>query len=105
MLSWARTPTFCASLAEPSVCSPVASKEHQIAKELIIMPDTTQGIARAKQDEDLKENPGIGPSKGAYASGEELDDADGDNTVEGDVENDPQGEGSVDPNRLGRTNP
>lgn len=67
------------------------------------MTDNRQGIAGAKQDEDLEQNPGIGQSRGAYASGEELDDAEGDNTVEGDVENDPQADGSVDPNRLGRT--
>lgn len=68
------------------------------------MADKQQGIAGPKQDEDLKNNPGIGQSKGAYASGEDLEDAEGDNTVEGDVENDPQADGSVDPKRLGRTN-
>jgi hypothetical protein len=57
------------------------------------------------QDEDLEDNPGSGESKGVYASGEELDDTEGDNTVEGDVENDPKGDDSVDPNRLGRNNP
>lgn len=69
------------------------------------MTDRKQGIAGPKQDEDLEENPGIGQSKGAYASGEELEDAEGKNTVEGDVENDPQVDGSVDPDRLGRANP
>ena len=68
------------------------------------MAKKKQGIAGPKQDEDLDRNPGIGQSKGAYASGEELEDAEGENTVEGDVENDPEADGSVDPRRLGRTN-
>ena len=67
-------------------------------------PNGTEGIAGPKQDEDLKDNPGIGQSKGAYASGEQLDDAEGETTMEGDVENDPEATGGVDPNRLGRTN-
>ena len=62
------------------------------------------GIAGAKQDEDLRRNPGIGQSKGGYASGEELEDAEGDNTVEGDVENDPEPTGGINPDRKGRTN-
>ena len=65
---------------------------------------TKDGIAGPKQDADLKENPGIGQSKGAYASGEKLENAEGDNTIEGDVENDPDATGGVNPNRLGRTN-
>lgn len=68
------------------------------------MAKNKQGIAGSKQDEDLTDNPGIGQSKGAYASREALEDDAGDNTVEGDVENDPQPDGSVDPDRLGRSN-
>lgn len=62
------------------------------------------GIAGSKQDEDLKRNPGIGQSKGAYASGEELEDLEAENTFEGDVENDVEPSGAVRPERLGRTN-
>jgi hypothetical protein len=58
-----------------------------------------------KLDEDLRENPGIGQSKGAYAMGGDLDYAEGDNTVEGDVENDANAVGGVPEGRLGRTNP
>ena len=56
-----------------------------------------------KLDQDLTDNPGIGQSKGAYAMGGDLDDAEGENTVEGDVENDsgPRGEA---PPRTGREN-
>ena len=60
--------------------------------------------ATTEQDEDLRSNPGIGQSKGAYAMGGDLDDAEGENTVEGDVENDPDALGQVKEDRLGRTN-
>jgi hypothetical protein len=58
-------------------------------------------------DKDLRENPGIGTSKGTIKSGEILDDdesLDGDNTFEGDVENDVTPQGGVDPDQTGRTN-
>jgi hypothetical protein len=57
-----------------------------------------------KLDEDLRQNPGIGQSKGAYAMGGDLDYAEGENTVEGDVENDPDNLGRVPEGKLGRTN-
>lgn len=57
-----------------------------------------------KLDEDLRRNPGIGQSKGAYAMGGDLDYAEGENTVEGDVENDPDALGRVPETKLGRTN-
>jgi hypothetical protein len=57
-----------------------------------------------KLDEDLIDNPGIGQSKGAYSRGGDLDDAEGNNTMEGDVENDPGPQGQVNPDRVGRTN-
>jgi len=62
------------------------------------------GIADPKQDEDLKTNPGIGQSKGVFAAGEDIEDAEGENTIEGDVENDPEPSGGVNPDRIGRTN-
>ncbi|PSJ55570.1 hypothetical protein [Kumtagia ephedrae] len=58
-------------------------------------------------DKDLRENPGIGTSRGTIKGGEILDDdesLDGDNTFEGDVENDVTRQGGVDPNQTGRTN-
>jgi hypothetical protein len=57
-----------------------------------------------KLDEDLSENPGIGQSQGAYAMGGDMDDADGENTVEGDVENDPAPTGGLNPERVGHRN-
>ncbi len=58
-------------------------------------------------DKDLRQNPGIGTSRGTIKSGDILDEdesLDGDNTFKGDVENDVNPQGSVDPNRTGRTN-
>lgn len=57
-----------------------------------------------KPDQDLRENPGIGQSKGAYAMGGDLDYAEGENTVEGDLENDPDSRGELKDTDLGRTN-
>ena len=68
------------------------------------MADERQKKHDPKLDEDLRENPGIGQSKGAYAMGGDLDYAEGDNTVEGDVENDPDASGRVPEGRIGRTN-
>ncbi|MVA37402.1 hypothetical protein [Agrobacterium vitis] len=58
-------------------------------------------------DKDLRQNPGIGASKGTIKSGEILDEdqsLDGDNTFEGDVENDVTAQGGIDPLQTGRTN-
>ena len=55
-------------------------------------------------DQDLQDNPGIGQSKGAFATGADLDTAEGENTVEGDVENavGPNGEVSRRPFRSNK---
>jgi hypothetical protein len=55
-------------------------------------------------DSDLKRNPGIGSSKGTFATGEDPRSVEADSTVEGDVENETTREGGVDPRHLGRTN-
>jgi len=52
-------------------------------------------------DKDLRENPGIGTSKGTIKEGDRLD---GDSTFEGDVENDTTAQGGIDPGQRGRTN-
>ena len=53
---------------------------------------------------DLERNPGIGQSKGTFATGADIAEIEGDNTVEGDVENDPSPTGAVPERKLGRTN-
>jgi hypothetical protein len=63
-----------------------------------------KGKARANLDRDLRGNPGIGQSKGAYAMGGDLDYAEGDSTVEGDVENEVGLHGQATEGRVGRTN-
>ena len=52
-------------------------------------------------DADLRNDPGIGSSKGATGSDPELE---GENTFEGDVMNDTTPEGGIDPNQRGREN-
>ncbi len=61
---------------------------------------------RKPNDKDLKQNPGIGASKGTIKGGDILDEEplDGDNTFEGDVESDVNRVGGVNPRRTGRTN-
>jgi hypothetical protein len=54
---------------------------------------------RQPSDTDLKGNPFIGGSKGTTMSGtspDELEDAEGENTIEGDVENDTNRQGGID---------
>ncbi|MDB5595145.1 MAG: uncharacterized protein JWM36_2106 [Hyphomicrobiales bacterium] len=49
-------------------------------------------------DADLKGNPGIGSSKGvtmSQSSPEDLEDIQGENTIEGDVENDTNPQGGI----------
>ena len=64
----------------------------------------TKSRTNPNLDKDLRQNPGIGQSKGAFARGGKLEDAEGENTMEGDVENDPGRLGQVNPDRVGRTN-
>lgn len=53
-------------------------------------------------DKDLRQDPGIGQSKGRPGPGDPV--IGGDNTVEGDVLNDTTPQGGVDPDQRGRTN-
>lgn len=52
-------------------------------------------------DADLRNDPGIGRSKGAGRRDPLIE---GENTFEGDVGNDANPQGGVDPDHLGRTN-
>ena len=63
-----------------------------------------KGKARTNLDRDLRGNPGIGQSKGAYAMGGDLDYAEGDSTVEGVVENEAGLHGQATEGKIGRTN-
>lgn len=53
---------------------------------------------------DLDRDPGIGRSKGAFATGEDPMSIEGENTADGDVQNDSTIGDGVDPDQLGRTN-
>jgi hypothetical protein len=54
---------------------------------------------------DLKRNPGIGQSKGSFATGVRPEELEGENTVEGDVENDSTAGDGVPEEERERTNP
>ncbi len=54
--------------------------------------------------DDLERNPGIGQSKGAFATGEDPEEIAGENTTVGDVENDSTANDGVPQEDRGRTN-
>ena len=54
--------------------------------------------------DDLERNPGIGQSKGSFATGEHPLSDEAGSTVEGDVENQADRLGRTNPDELGRTN-
>jgi hypothetical protein len=54
--------------------------------------------------DDLKRNPDIGKSKGAFATGEDPEEIAGENTVIGDIQNDSTRAGGVPQEDRGRTN-
>lgn len=54
--------------------------------------------------DDLERNPGIGQSKGTFATGEPPDSLAANSTTEGDIENETTRQGGINPNKLGRTN-
>jgi hypothetical protein len=54
--------------------------------------------------DDLKENPGIGASRGTWAGKGDPELIEGGSTFEGDVQNDATPQGGADPRHLGRTN-
>jgi hypothetical protein len=67
-------------------------------------PDDLGADVPPLQD-DLKRNPGIGASKGAFArTGVDPEAVKADNTSEGDVLNDGAKGGGVNPDKVGRTN-
>jgi hypothetical protein len=58
---------------------------------------------RKPSDKDLKQDPGIGRSRGIILP-EEDESLQADNTVEGDVANDTTPQGGIDPKQRGRSN-
>lgn len=75
------------------------------------MTDTKRKAHDTNLDRDLRGNPGIGQSKGAFAMGgkrggslDDLEDLEAASTVEGDVENEAGPHGQATEGKLGRTN-
>lgn len=52
---------------------------------------------------DLERNPGIGQSRGSFATGEDPELLEGENTVEGDVDNDANAQGGINENQRSRS--
>jgi hypothetical protein len=61
-------------------------------------------VQQHPRQNDNDSNPAIGQSKGSFATGEDPELLEGENTVEGDVENDATHGGGADPDQLGRKN-
>ena len=59
---------------------------------------------RDRLPDDLERNPGIGQSKGAFATGEDPQSIEGENTTEGDVDNDSTPTDGVPQRQKMRTN-
>jgi hypothetical protein len=58
------------------------------ARGVLEMSSTKHPKGKSPFADDLQRNPGIGQSKGSFATGIPPEEIEGDNTVEGDVEND-----------------
>jgi hypothetical protein len=69
-----------------------------------MMTDTKHGKGESPFADDLERNPGIGQSKGTFATGVPPDEIEGENTVEGDVENDSTASDGVPQEKRERTN-
>ena len=59
---------------------------------------------RDRLPDDLERNPGIGQSKGAFATGEDPESIEGENTTEGDLDNDSTPTDGVPQRQKMRTN-
>jgi hypothetical protein len=68
------------------------------------MTDTKQHESDRAFADDLERNPGIGQSKGSFATGMPPEEIEGENTVEGDIENDSTANDGVPQGERGRTN-
>ncbi|HEX6604302.1 MAG TPA: hypothetical protein VF027_05425 [Sphingomicrobium sp.] len=68
------------------------------------MTSSKQPKGGSKFRDDLERNPGIGQSKGSFATGVPPSAIEGENTVEGDVDNDSTGGDGVPQRKRERTN-
>lgn len=69
------------------------------------MTETNQDKDQTLTRDDLERDPGIGQSKGSFATGIPPEEIEGENTVEGDVENDTTASDGVPEGEKARTNP
>jgi hypothetical protein len=69
------------------------------------MAGTKHEKSKSPFTHDLKQNPGIGQSKGTFMTGISPEEIEGENTVEGDVDNDTTATDGVPERKRERTNP
>jgi hypothetical protein len=74
------------------------------SEEESIMNDSKHGKGDSPFADDLERNPGIGQSKGSFATGVPPQAIEGENTVEGDAENDSTANDGVPQEERERTN-
>lgn len=67
-------------------------------------PDPAHQPVKSEID-DLACNPGIGSSRGTFATGEDPEEIEGESTSEGDIANQTDRTGAIRPDDWGRTNP
>jgi len=68
------------------------------------MTETKHGKGKSPFPDDLERNPGIGESKGSFATGIPPEEIEGENTVEGDIDNDTTATDAVRRGKHSRTN-
>lgn len=68
------------------------------------MTSTKHDKGKSPFQSDLERNPGIGQSKGSFATGIPPEEIEGENTVEGDVDNDTTGTDGAPQREKARTN-
>jgi hypothetical protein len=68
------------------------------------MSNTKHIKGKSPFPDDLERNPGIGQSKGSFATGIPPEEIEGENTVEGDVDNDSTANDGVPQGEHARTN-
>ena len=68
------------------------------------MTSSKHGKGESPFRDDLERNPGIGQSRGSFATGMPPSEMEGENTVEGDIDNDSTGGDGVPERKRERTN-
>jgi hypothetical protein len=99
----AASPERCADAADAQT-SARFDRWSGIPKRGRVMTNSKHQKGKSPFKSDLDRNPGIGQSKGSFASGSPPEEIEGENTVDGDVENDSTARDGVPQKDQERTN-